>query len=233
MLPRSAQPRQIGNLPRARHTQRMDTADINRRLESLIRLGQIAVVDHATARCRVKTGHLVTDWLPWLTARAGQTRTWCPPTVGEQCLLLSPSGETAAGIVLVGLYSTASNSPSNDQDEHQTIYPDGASVRYNHATGAMMINGIKTLTINASEHITLIAPEITLDAPQTTSTGKHTVKGLLSYLSGLLGRNGGSGASATIEGSLVQTSGELSSNGIVLDSHTHPGDSGGTTGAPQ
>lgn len=204
----------------------MDTADINRRLESLIRLGQVTAVDPATARCRVKTGQLVTDWLPWLTGRAGKTRTWCPPTVGEQCLLLSPSGDTAAGIVLIGIYSSAQQNPSSDENEHLTIYPDGASVRYNHASGAMEITGIKTFKVSASE-------SITLDAPETTSTGKHTIMGLLTYLAGLIGRNGGSGASATIEGNLVQTDGDLSSNGIVLHTHTHQGDSGGTTGGPQ
>lgn len=212
----------------------MDTADINRRLESLIRLGQVTAVNPTTARCRVKTGQLVTDWLPWLTVRAGQTRDWNPPTVGEQCLLLSPSGETAAGVALIGLYSDAAAAPSNDQDEHLTTYPDGATVSYNHATGAMQISGIKTLNIDASEYITLAAPEITLDAEQTTSTGKHTIMGLLSYLAGMLGRNtGGSGASATIEGTLVQTDGDLSSNGIVLHTHTHADTHGGNTGGPQ
>ena len=50
----------------------------------------------------------------------------------------------------------------------------------------------------------------------------------------------GSGFSGTLEvqkggtmrGNIEHTGGELSSNGKVLHTHKHPGDSGGTTGGP-
>ena len=37
----------------------------------------------------------------------------------------------------------------------------------------------------------------------------------------------------TISGPITQSGGALSSNGVVLHTHTHSGDSGGTTGGPQ
>jgi phage baseplate assembly protein V len=54
-------------------------------------------------------GQLLTDWLPWISTRAGgqRARTWWPPRVGEQCLVLSPGGELAQGRVLCGIYSDA------------------------------------------------------------------------------------------------------------------------------
>src|SRR3546814_7002260 len=58
-----------------------------------------------------------------------------------------------------------------------------------HDSGAMSITGISTLSIEASE-------SITLDAPLTTSTGKHTVEGLLTYLAGLAGFNGETGSTS-------------------------------------
>ena len=37
--------------------------------------------------------------------RAGADREWDPPTIGEQVVLLSPSGNLAQGVVLTGLFS--------------------------------------------------------------------------------------------------------------------------------
>ncbi|SMC24225.1 phage baseplate assembly protein V [Andreprevotia lacus DSM 23236] len=209
-------------------------SDLPRRIESTIRTGVVIAVDHAGEVCRVSSGELETDWLHWLTFRAGATRSWCPPTVGEQCIVLSPSGETGAGLVLLGLFSDTNPSPSHSPDEHLTVYPDGAQVLYNHATGALQFSGVQSALIEAAGTITLRAGgEIKLDAPQTTSTGKHTVKGLLSYLAGLAGWGDG-GAGSVINGPLTQQGGNLTSNGIVLHTHKHTGVQAGAsnTGGP-
>ena len=42
----------------------------------------------------------------------------------------------------------------------------------------------------------------------------------------------GGATTATLEGSLNAT-GDVTASNISLNSHTHPGDSGGTTGGPQ
>lgn len=75
------------------------------------------------------------------------------------------------------------------------------------------------------------AQEIIFDAPQSTFTGAMTVQGLFSYLAGMSGQGGESG-STQITGNITHTDGSLTSNGKTLHTHTHPGDSGGTTGAP-
>ncbi|MDD3652324.1 phage baseplate assembly protein V [Immundisolibacter sp.] len=115
----------------------MDTAvaliELRRRLDNLVRLGTVAEIDHGTARVRVQTGNLLTGWLPWCTRRAGDTRTWDPPTVGEQVVLMSPSGEPAAAIVLQAIYRDAHPAPSAEAAAHVVSYPDGASIKYDHA----------------------------------------------------------------------------------------------------
>src|SRR3546814_17414946 len=73
----------------------------------VLRLGTIASVDHANATCTVKSGDIVTGELPWVAQRAGRIRHWCPPTEGEQCLLLCPEGAIENGLVIVWLYSDA------------------------------------------------------------------------------------------------------------------------------
>lgn len=112
----------------------MNITDLLRRLENLIRLGTIAAVDHQAARCTVSTGGLSVPNLPWLALRAGDSSDWDPPTVGEQCILFSPSGEPALGVALVGLYSQQRPAPSNSATVRRRKYPDGAVIDYDHAT---------------------------------------------------------------------------------------------------
>lgn len=194
-------------------------ADLSRLIENLIRTGTVSQVDHARAMCRVKSGALETDWLPFTAHRAGNTRTWSPPTAGEQVLIMSPSGEPGAGIVITGIYATAHPAPSDSPDEHVTEYPDGARISYNHVSGHLAVTSIKTGVIQA-------ATSITLDTPLTHCTGELTVDGLLTYGNGLAGTGGGNGNA--ISGDFTHADGSLSSNGIVLHTHTHPG-----TGGPQ
>lgn len=116
----------------------MDTqADISRRLENLIRLGTIAAVDPGTARCRVSTGGLETEWLPWIAQRAGTDRDWNPPSAGEQCLVICPSGDPAVGVVLLGIYSDSAPANDNSLDRRRTTYRDGAVIEYDTATHAL------------------------------------------------------------------------------------------------
>lgn len=148
----------------------MDIATLSRLLENLIRIGTISAVDHDAALCRVESGGLESQWVPWVEHRAGQTRTWDPPTVGEQVILLSPSGEPAAGVALRGLYRSAHPAPSASATEHVIDYPDGARIAYDHASGALTASGIQTATIEASV-------SVTLDTPLTHCTGDLTVDG--------------------------------------------------------
>lgn len=201
-------------------------ADLERRVANMLRGGTVAQIDHAQARVRVQSGDLLTDWLPWFAHRAGATTTWSPPTIGEQVLLVSPSGDPAQAMVLPALYTDAHPAPSASPDEHVTAYPDGARIAYNHATGAITATGIKTATVQA-------ATSVTLDTPLTTCKGKLTVEGLLTYQAGLSGTGGGPGT--TITGNIIQTGGQISSNGIVLATHTHGGvqTGSGHTGGPE
>lgn len=111
-----------------------DIAALSRLIENLIRLGTIAEVDHGSlpdkrpARVRVQSGDLLTGWLPWAALRAGTTRDWDPPTVGEQVLFLSPSGQTTQGIAIAGLFSAPTPANGDRAALHRRTYPDGAVV---------------------------------------------------------------------------------------------------------
>ena len=223
-----------------------DTADINRRLESLIRYGTVAEVQAKPPRVRIKVGQLKTTWVRWVALRAATTSDWCPPVPGEQCVLLSPSGDMASAVALLGLASDEYPLPSDNLDEWVRRFPDGAVVRYHHGNSALTVTGIKTATVQAAEHVTV-------DCPQTTFTGNVTIKGkltvlgdalfkaratvqkLFSYLAGMSGQDGSDGGETRITGNIRHTNGELSSNGVVLDRHDHGEVERGNdrTGGPQ
>lgn len=203
--------------------------ELLRRLENLLRPGTISAVDHDGARVRVQSGALLTRWLPWFERRAGNVRTWCPPSVGEQCLVLSPGGDLASGMVLVGLDSEAHPSPSASESLHRTQYPDGAVIDYDHASHSL------TATLPGGGTALLIAPGgITLDAPHTRITGECLIEGLLTYTAGMNGLSSGGGAAAVIQGD-VQASGDVVASGISLTGHVHGGvlPGGTTTEVPQ
>ena len=79
-------------------------AELDRLLANIIRLGTVAELDEHAARVTVDVGGLITDWLPWLTARAGATRTWSAPRPGEQVVVLSPYGDLSQAVALPAVY---------------------------------------------------------------------------------------------------------------------------------
>jgi phage baseplate assembly protein V len=154
-------------------------ADINRRVESLIRIGTVSAVDPAAGKCRVKTGGLETQWLPWQERREGTTNDWDPPTVGEQCLIFSPSGEPAGGVVQTGLASDAHPPPSHDPNEWRREFPDGTWIHHDHAARHFRIDlGSTSLTLMPGMAI-LKTPFFLVDAPLTEFTGVVQIDRLL------------------------------------------------------
>lgn len=104
--------------------------DIETDADGLIRLGAIVSVDLAAARCIVRIDdEAETPPLRWIESAMGATRTWSPPSAGEQVVVLCPAGEIAAGIVLRGLPSTAKPAPGNSLRE-LIEFSDGAAIAY-------------------------------------------------------------------------------------------------------
>lgn len=147
----------------------MNTADLIRRLENLIRLGTVADVDPAKPRCRMKTGGLVTAWLPCFTLRAGEDRTWDPPSIGEQGIVFSPSGDPATGAVLVGLNSDAFPAPDDNPNRHRRTYRDGAVIEYDTESHTLRA------TLPDGGQVDIVAPAGVTILGDVTVTGLVTV----------------------------------------------------------
>ncbi len=117
--------------------------ELARALRNMIRPGIIVETDLNAGRCRVQTGGMCTDWLQWLTHRAGRSRTWWAPSVGEQVLILAVGGELDTAFVLPGIYSGDNPAPSASADALHIRFPDGAVIEYEPETSALTVTGVK------------------------------------------------------------------------------------------
>ncbi|MFG9064117.1 phage baseplate assembly protein V [Pseudomonas aeruginosa] len=108
----------------------MNIADLARLLENIVRFGTVEAVQMQPPRVQVKSGNITTAWRPWLNLRAGADREWDPPTIGEQVVLLSPSGNLAQGVVLTGLFSDLIPANGERDGLHRRTYRDGAVIEY-------------------------------------------------------------------------------------------------------
>lgn len=135
-------------------------AELLRLIHNIARLGTIAAVDHGRARVRVRAGELLTAWLPWIEQRAGTTRTWNPPTEGEQVLLISPGGDPAAAVVITGLYRQTHPAPAVSGNVWHVVMPDGAVIEYDHAAQHLSANLPGSAEVTAAGGITLNADTV-------------------------------------------------------------------------
>lgn len=191
--------------------------ELARAIRNLIRSGVVTEVDTIEGLCRVQSGGIQTTWLNWLTTRAGRSRTWWAPSVGEQVLLLAIGGELDTAFVLPGIFSDDNPAPSASADAWHVTFPDGAVIEYEPETSALTVSGIKTADVTASDSITATVPvvlikastRVTLDTPEVVCTNK-LITGTLEVQKG-----------GTMKGNITHTDGVMSSNGVQVDDHNH------------
>ena len=217
--------------------------DLERRLANMQRPGKIEAVDYDKARVKVRCGKNVTAWIPWMTPRAGGVREWCPPEVGEQVLVFSPSGEMANAYCQPAVFQNSAPANGNKGTVRRTDYQDGASVQYDRET--------HTLTSDLTENGTAK----TVTGPASVTQTKDSIKAALGSASAELKTDSVtltvSGASLAVKadaitmtiggctitfnasGATVQ-GGDVKADAISLKTHTHPGVMSGaaSTGAP-
>jgi phage baseplate assembly protein V len=215
--------------------------DLLRRIENIVRAGTISAVDLQAVRCRVASGGLTSTWLPWYAIRAGEVKRWSPPSVGEQCIILAPSGDLACGVVIYGITSDANPSASADGHADVTAYEDGAVISYDraaHKLSATLPAG-GSAEITAPQQIKLSTSHLIVDAIQTDITGivniegATTIMGLLTWLAGMAGQaapSSPSGAPAAQITGVIKADDMLAGN-ISLGGHHHLWDSNSTSEA--
>lgn len=199
-------------------------AEADRRLAALIQVGTVAEVDYGDpaaspprpSRCRVQVGEWVSALLPWQTLSAGSVRHWNPPKVGEQAMIIAPSGEVAGGFVMPGFYSTQhSGAPRNEAAVIAWHMPDGCIIAYNHETSALSVTGTNSVTINNADSVSITnGGDVTID-----NTGKVTLSsnGEVKITAPTIKLDG----DVTITGNLDIPTGDMTAQGKAYIPHIH------------
>lgn len=162
----------------------------------MLRTGTVAQVDLQRALVRFQTGDITTDWLPWFERRAGGPqggRSWWPPVVGEQGMLLAPGGDLARAVILPGMFSTAMPAGSNE--------PNTAREDWNDTDFWQWQGG--DLTVRSQHRIHLAVGDATITI---TPDAIHMAAG---------------GATLQLAGGIVTASDDVVADGVSLVHHTH------------
>lgn len=201
-----------------------DLSEVWRKLAAIVRFGTITGVDVANARVQCSTGGLDTDWLPWHAGRAGTTRRWSAPTIGEQVIVFAPGGDTTLGFVMPGFYQDDHPAPSNSADVDMTQYPDGSTVQYDSASNTLTVNvaGNGNVVVNCKVATVKADTSVTLDTPMVHATKDMQVDGNLGVTGAMAVQGqGASGAVSTFAGTIQVTGGDVLADSISLKGHGH------------
>ena len=205
-------------------------ADANRRLENIVRFGTVKTINPSKPipRVIVNLGDIETPEIRCLNIRSGADSTWDMPSENEECVVISPCGDIGpTSFVLYGFYNDDHPAPSDDLNKKIRMFADGCVIAYDvsaHHLSAVLPNG-GTAVLTADGGVTVNG--------DTTINGNLQVNG-----STAMTGNNTVGGSQLVQGSshssgTFSSDGDVTASGISLTGHTHPGDSGGTTGGSQ
>lgn len=132
--------------------------------------GRIASVDLVKGRVTIAIGDVETQPVRWFTGGSSGTRTWSRPKVGEQVMLIAPSGDIAGAVALRGLDCNAFP-PIGDAARELIQFEDGAIVAYDPAAHKLEV------VLPAGATVSIVAPGgVTLDC-DVRITGDLLVEG--------------------------------------------------------
>jgi len=174
-------------------------------LERMIAVGEVVEVNPQTHRVKVKLKgrqNLITDFLPVLVPMSFKDKVYSLPKKGDTVLCVFLPYGIEDGFVLGTLYTLSDGKPAKDENIHVIEFEDGTRIEYNKITHKLSVN-----IPQGEVYITV---------------------------------SGGAG-NVYIDGNLIVTKqiydlgtskGSLDDFRSVYNSHTHTGDSGGTTSTP-
>ncbi len=172
----------------------------------MIRRGIVVAVDEKTAKVRVRFPDLddmISDWLPVVSMKTHDDKHYWLPDIDEFVIVaFDEDGDFTQGYVLGAIYNSKDPTPVQNRDKHHIRYSDGTEVEYDRKTHTLRINIPK-----GEVHITV-----------QNGNGNVYINGNLIVSKEIYDWD--------------QTKGSLDLLRQTYNSHTHTGDSGGTTSTP-
>lgn len=165
------------------------SAEHDRMIASLVIPCRVVAVDLAAAMVRVSDGGDWTSaWVRWHSQAAGKARHWRAPSLGEQGVLFSPSGNPAQGTFVPGLYGNAGNQPDNRDHVEVWRFDDGGSLLYDWQakryqitlpSGTVEVKVGATVATLTDDAISAVTATATLQATSITLEGRVQINGPL------------------------------------------------------
>ncbi len=105
-------------------------AELERRLANIVKIGVIQETNHADKKLRVAMGETQTAWLPWPAEIGNNFIRWRPLRVGQQVVLVAPSGELNQAVIVGQLYGGGVEAPADDETLDLIQFDDGTKLQY-------------------------------------------------------------------------------------------------------
>jgi phage baseplate assembly protein gpV len=191
--------------------------------------------------------NVLTGWIPLKSAWVGNSwGLFCPPSIGDAVEVdfqEDDGGVGSAGLRFFNDYDRPLPCPSG---EFWLVHKSGSLLKF-HNDGSVELHTAADLNASVAGNANVaVTGNINSSAAQWNHAGPVTVNGnviingteqVTGNITGQGGMSisGGTGATATVVGNLVVTSGNVTADGISLKTHTHNGvQTGiGNTGQPQ
>lgn len=160
-----------------------------------LQFGLVSKVDYLNCRVKVRLEEfdgLETWWLkvPQRHTKATKSRPLMPEIDEQVAVLLQRDGVN--GVVLGGIYSTAEPPPVTDENTEFVRFSDGSTASYNRQAHLLAVNCVGAIKLQASQPVTVQAPAVILDTPQTTLEGNLQVNGNVSATGTVMDAGGNS-----------------------------------------
>lgn len=140
------------------------SAEHDRMIAAMLMPCVVVGVDLAAAMVRVSNGEWTSAWVRWHSLAAGKARHWRAPSLGEQGVLLNPSGQAAMGTFIPGLYGNAGAQPDNRDHVEVWRFDDGGSLIYDWQAKTYTITlptGTVTIKVGSTE-VTVMDDAVTV-----------------------------------------------------------------------
>lgn len=125
-------------------------AELDRLVHNLAVIGRVIAVQNGKARFEI--GDNQTDWLTIPAVACGALSIWRCPSVGEQFLLISSSGDFNNAVPVVAIPSQIFPMPSLNPDEIKIKFPSG-EITLNQQSGVADLQ-LSQLNITADVNVT-------------------------------------------------------------------------------
>lgn len=153
------------------------TPQITNAITEIARIGTISWVDAEKSLVRLDLGGgLVSDKIPLMQLATKSCAVWVKPEIGEQAMLISPSGVAGRGVAIRGIYYSARKEPAGSGENIAIIDFEKLSIKYD---GTKLDISGEQVNINiTASNVNLKATKVVVDSGNV-ELGKGATAGVV------------------------------------------------------